>query len=195
MKKTALILVAALIAALPLSASAGYYYDPHPTETPDGVLSPQAMQQAPSIRAKIIAQYGGAAKPVYTAPASSADIAAAEAAQRAHQDEEAAAPLRTQSLQDAMAERAAAAEHRLDGSKQQIRYCVARINQARDALKREDEIERESGVQNLRLRYDAGSQIAYCNGQIDVAFREYRQLGGTAPTRAALIKQLIAEAQ
>jgi hypothetical protein len=50
-------------------------------------------------------------------------------------------------------------------------------------------------VQNLTIRYRAGSEITYCNGQIKAAFREYRQYGGTASSPDALVKQLISESQ
>lgn len=208
MKRTALtILSAALLAALPLSASAGYYSDPatdgaNPTGNPpcgDAAACAQrnnAMGYMAQLKKDTEARAAGQ-DPHDPSLLGNADRAQAirdqqrmqaEAEQRARNQAAAAARAQEEAARNSPAGHIAGAE-------QQIRYCTARISQARAAMKREKEIEQESGVENLSLRYETGSQIAYCKGQIDVAFREYRQYGGTAPSSDALVRKLTLESQ
>lgn len=165
MKRTTIALLAAL--SFPLAASASYTFDP--------------QAAASAIRAQA------------NATDSMQDLrdqqrAEAEAAGRARN--EAAAAERARVLEA----RNSPAGH-IQGAEQQIRYCTARIAQARDVLKQDDEVAKVSGVTNLALRHEAGAQIVYCREQIDVAWREYRQYGGTEASPSALTAKLIADAQ
>jgi hypothetical protein len=111
--------------------------------------------------------------------------AEAEAAGRARNAEAAAARANEEAVKNSPA-------GHIQGAEQQIRYCTARISQARDALKQEDQIAQVSGVQDLALRHDAGAAIITCREQIESAWREYKQYGGAAPSSDALVKRLIA---
>lgn len=54
------------------------------------------------------------------------------------------------------------------------------VAQARDELERDKEVERLTGVANLKLRHDAGEIIVSTPAQLTAQFEDYRSLGGKA---------------
>lgn len=54
------------------------------------------------------------------------------------------------------------------------------VAQARDELERDKEVERLTGVANLKLRHDAGEVIVSTPKQLAAQFDDYRSLGGKA---------------
>lgn len=163
------------------SASAGYYWNP---ETDGANPHPAATTGIAAQAAAIKAMLDKRAEQGRVQADSDEEREVAQ--QRSRNEAAAAARAREEAEQNSPA-------GHIKGAEQQIRYCTARIWQARDALKQEDQIAKVSGVQDLGLRHEAGAAIVACQAKIEAAWREYRQYGGTAPSSSALVKKLIAE--